>query len=289
MHRDLKAGNVFLAVDARDRQEVKLLDFGIAKLLDPSPEGGAFGHASGPERPSVVDVAAATALVGEAGGGARVAAVDREATTERGFSAAVGARATAVPVDREAATARVIVAEAPAPPPGGVDRDAPTPRAHIAPDAATLVARPDAPWHAARFDATATRPGSVLGTPAYMAPEVWRGEPATFRADVYSLGALLHTLCAGVPPHAAPSLIELRHEVIDRDARPLEDRAPEVDLAFAAIVDRCLCRDPAARYADGNEVRAALADLGPEGRAFALPEGNPYRGLAAFDAEHAAL
>jgi serine/threonine protein kinase len=45
-----------------------------------------------------------------------------------------------------------------------------------------------------------TMPGDVLGTPYYMAPEIWRGEPATVQSDLYSWGALVYELCTGYPP-----------------------------------------------------------------------------------------
>ena len=58
---------------------------------------------------------------------------------------------------------------------------------------------------------------------------------------------------------------------------------------FALVVDRCLRRDAQQRFGSGDELRvveqlAAPARLGGE-----LPEGNPYRGLVAFEAEHRAL
>jgi len=46
-----------------------------------------------------------------------------------------------------------------------------------------------------------TKPGMIMGTPSYMAPEVWNGKSATFASDVYSLGVLLYNLCCGKPPH----------------------------------------------------------------------------------------
>ncbi|MCP4601801.1 MAG: protein kinase [Proteobacteria bacterium] len=131
-----------------------------------------------------------------------------------------------------------------------------------------------------------TDSGMVLGTPEYMAPEIWRGEPATFRSDIYSFGVLLYKLCSGRPPHTSRNMNELYYKVHDQDARFLSEVAPQVDARFAAIVDRCLKRDPTSRFGSGNEIRSALAQLTEESRAGTVPEGNPYRGLHAFEAEH---
>jgi formylglycine-generating enzyme required for sulfatase activity len=162
-----------------------------------------------------------------------------------------------------------------------------TPSWTHAPRAGPAVEPPRA--HAEPREARLTITGESMGTPLYMAPEVWCGEDGTFRSDVYSLGALLYTLCAGAPPHGGATLAALRASVVHADARPLAEVAPSVDPRFAAVVDRCLQREPARRFATGSEVRAALAQLTPEARVVALPEGNPYRSLCAFEAEHSAL
>ena len=129
----------------------------------------------------------------------------------------------------------------------------------------------------------------IAGTPLYMAPEIWRGEPGTRRADIYATGVLLYELCTGAPPFADVSLQDLPQIVNQRDATPLYSVAPAVDPRLAAIIDRCLRRDPAQRFASGDELREALEQLRPNQKAEALPEGNPYRGLLAFEAEHRGL
>lgn len=129
----------------------------------------------------------------------------------------------------------------------------------------------------------------IAGTPLYMAPEIWRGEPGTRRADIYATGVLLYELCTGAPPFADVTLQELPQIVNQRDATPLYSVAPAVEPRLAAIIDRCLRRDPAQRFASGDELREALEQLRPNQKAEALPEGNPYRGLLAFEAEHRGL
>jgi serine/threonine protein kinase/formylglycine-generating enzyme required for sulfatase activity len=134
-----------------------------------------------------------------------------------------------------------------------------------------------------------TQAGTLLGTPHYMAPELWRAEQASRRSDVYALGVLLYILCAGRPPTEASSPVELATRVQEQEPQPLLERAPRVDPRLAAIVDRCLQRDPFARFASADDLRAALEQLTPMGRELAIPEGNPYRGLQAFEAQHRAL
>src|SRR5204863_6743390 len=72
-------------------------------------------------------------------------------------------------------------------------------------------------------------------------------------------------------------------------APPLTERAPAVDPRLAAIIDRAIARDPAARYASGEELRDALEELQRAAQGAELPPGNPYRGLRPFEAEHRAL
>ena len=121
-----------------------------------------------------------------------------------------------------------------------------------------------------------TRPGMIAGTPRYMAPEVRGGTPADRRSDVYQVGCILYELVIGRAP------------VLDaKDGVNIPLRVE--DAKFAAIVDRCLRRDPEARFATGDELREALERLAAPLIGGALPEGNPYRGLVAFDAEHRAL
>jgi serine/threonine protein kinase/formylglycine-generating enzyme required for sulfatase activity len=129
----------------------------------------------------------------------------------------------------------------------------------------------------------------IAGTPLYMAPEIWRGEPGTRQTDIYAMGSLLFELCAGAPPHIEVPLADLPRVVCEEDARPLASVAAGVDARFAAIVDRCLKRDPMQRFASGDELREALEVLKPSEQAAPAPEGNPYRGLLAFEAEHRGL
>ncbi len=132
-----------------------------------------------------------------------------------------------------------------------------------------------------------TRAGTVLGTPRYTPPELWRSEPATVRSDLYSFGIMLYELATGVPPYPQTDAGELERAILAGGARPVDELAPELPPIVARLIMRCIAVDPSARPASAAEVvhelEAVLVD------APALPAGNPYRGLRAFEAEHRGL
>ncbi len=131
---------------------------------------------------------------------------------------------------------------------------------------------------------TITQPGTRLGTPLYMAPELWRGEQGTVRADLYSLGAVLYELACGRPPHQAACAAQLESLVVHEEAAPLLTRASSLDPQLAEIIDSCLRRDPQQRPSSAQELSVQLESLRMPDEAAAIPEGNPYRGLRPFDA-----
>jgi formylglycine-generating enzyme required for sulfatase activity len=127
--------------------------------------------------------------------------------------------------------------------------------------------------------------GSMIGTPDYMAPEVWAGRAPTRRSDVYSFGAMLYELVAGKVPFAEVPAFELAKFVAEQPAPALEN----VDARFAKLVARCLERDPEARFASGEELREALEQLHPSRAVAVKSDENPYRGLRPFEATHRGL
>jgi serine/threonine protein kinase/formylglycine-generating enzyme required for sulfatase activity len=132
-------------------------------------------------------------------------------------------------------------------------------------------------------------PAYLIGTPLYMAPELWRGEPATRRSDLYSLGILLYELLAGAAPHRGIAIAALGEVVQERDAPRIGDVVPAVEPAFAAVVDRLVERDAGARFASADELVIALEEASAPHATASVPDGNPYRGLAAFESAHASL
>ena len=109
---------------------------------------------------------------------------------------------------------------------------------------------------ARRLDAAATMTatGVAMGTPAYMAPELIRGErPITTAVDIWSLGVILYELLAGRRPFAGESVAELWQRALETEPPSL---GRDVDRDLATIAFKCLRKQPGDRYVSA----AALAE-----------------------------
>jgi serine/threonine-protein kinase len=110
---------------------------------------------------------------------------------------------------------------------------------------------------------TMTGAGALLGTPAFMPPELALGQPCDGRADLYSLGCILYLLASGRLPFTANQV----HELITSHATERPPPIATVPDALARVIARLLEKDPAARYQTAAETQAAL-DATLDGRAY---------------------
>lgn len=155
-------------------------------------------------------------------------------------------------------------------------------------DAAGSVAEQRATAYRHATSSTAPLPpasGEIIGTPLYMAPEIWRQEPATRLSDVYSLGVLLYELAVGRSPYADKSLPELCAAVTTNSLPSLASIVSGIDAGFAGVVDRCVARDPTKRFESSDALREALERLASPNRQERPGVAVPYRGLQPFTAE----
>jgi serine/threonine protein kinase len=103
-----------------------------------------------------------------------------------------------------------------------------------------------------------TMTGSVLGTPAYMAPEQAAGQLRQLspRTDVYALGVILYQCLTGVAPHRGDSILQTLERVRTEVPLPVRYHRQEIPDVLEEVVSRCLRKAPAERYATAD----ALAD-----------------------------
>ncbi|MBI2901205.1 MAG: protein kinase [Planctomycetes bacterium] len=109
-----------------------------------------------------------------------------------------------------------------------------------------------------RGGATLTGSGTVVGTPAYMAPEQAAGLPCDARSDVYSLGATLYELLCGHPPFTGESPLEVLDRARSQDPVSLRKIDPAIHPEVETIVAKALEKDAVRRY---KSARALAEDL----------------------------
>ena len=118
------------------------------------------------------------------------------------------------------------------------------------------IARSLTPVPEARAGLTLT--GAQLGTPGYMAPEQLRGRPVDARADIFAFGVMAYELATGRHPFGGSDPAALLERLVSDDP-PLSVRLEPEGLD--RIIRTCLRGDPAARFASGTDLLAALQAL----------------------------
>ena len=107
-------------------------------------------------------------------------------------------------------------------------------------------------------DVGVTRSGDVTGTPQFMSPEQAQGKPVDHRSDLFSLGAVLYTMCTGRSPFRAETTVAVLRRVCDDVPRPIHEVNPDIPEQLVAIIDRLLAKDPEERFQTAQEVSDLL-------------------------------
>ena len=101
---------------------------------------------------------------------------------------------------------------------------------------------------------------ATMGTPDYMAPEQIEGQRGDARTDVYALGTVLYEMLAGQPPFNGDTPLAVMAQHLNATAPRLDHLSTLISPQLAAVVARCLLRNPDNRYASMSELVAALQD-----------------------------
>jgi serine/threonine protein kinase len=130
--------------------------------------------------------------------------------------------------------------------------------------------------------------GELMGTPFYMSPEQLQGAAADERSDVWALGVILFELVTASAPFEADTLPALCLRIMNETPRRISQARPDLAFPFGLeeIVDTCLAKNPADRYAGADALAVALAPFAPSsdestllpmrGRVASVAEGPPF-------------
>jgi serine/threonine-protein kinase len=117
-----------------------------------------------------------------------------------------------------------------------------------------------------------TRVGSVVGTPAYMAPEQILGKDVDQRTDLYSIGIVLYEMLSGKLPYAASSDFELMRAHLEEVPRPLQELSQKnVPKRLQDTIGRALAKDTGERFQSASEFAEALTDVTEDKTVFVPP------------------
>jgi len=104
-----------------------------------------------------------------------------------------------------------------------------------------------------------TGEGRLLGTPAYMSPEQARGLAVDARTDVFSFGVVLYEMVSGCRPFVGQTTQDVLAAIMRDSPVRASEHNPRIPPEIERVIGRCLEKERDARYADGQEVLAALS------------------------------
>jgi serine/threonine protein kinase len=111
-----------------------------------------------------------------------------------------------------------------------------------------------------------TRPGQVVGTLDYLAPELIKGQPATPATDLYALGCLVYECVAGWPPFAGKGVLEIGMAHLDDEPPdPVADR-PDLPMGLGWAIKQALAKEPVDRPPTAKAYANMLSVAGRSGR-----------------------
>jgi tRNA A-37 threonylcarbamoyl transferase component Bud32 len=104
---------------------------------------------------------------------------------------------------------------------------------------------------------TLTQTGSMVGTPSYMSPEQFRGDPVDGRADVFSAGIVLYQMLTGVRPFVGSATVVMQ-QILNDEPTPPSALLPALGRGFDDVVARAMAKSPSARFPSARAFLDAL-------------------------------
>lgn len=210
VHRDLKPDNIFLQPDGRGEFNVKVLDFGLAKLHEPvarPAKTSSFSRSPQLEAETV-----------------QLKAMEEEQTLIKSSSRFDSVEIVSVRDHTlNSVEAETLISSQPPKPTGRLQE-----------------------LYQRSGSERLTEYGSIMGTPLYMSPEQCRGQEPDYRTDIYSLGVIAYQMLSGKTPFSG-SLREILQGHLKLEPPRLEKHAPGVQLGVAEAVMSALSKDPERR------------------------------------------
>jgi serine/threonine-protein kinase len=121
--------------------------------------------------------------------------------------------------------------------------------------------------HTEEYKMVLTRPGAVMGTPEYMAPEqAFSADLVDQRSDLYSVGVILFEMLAGSRPVEGNNAQFIAEQIVTGKVKRLDTLRPELPAQLVAIVRRAIEGNPDLRFANAAEFMDALAPYAPLAR-----------------------
>jgi serine/threonine protein kinase len=122
-----------------------------------------------------------------------------------------------------------------------------------------------------KVDYSVTEVGTIVGTPAYMAPEQAMGKDVDCRCDIYALGMTLYHMLTGRPPFRGSNVVEILAQQMEENPPSLTDQVNDLTAAQNAVFLKMIAKKPDQRYASYDALLADLRQFAPGADRFASP------------------
>jgi len=264
VHRDLKPDNIWLEPNRLGSYRVKVLDFGIAKLGDPT---AAPGEPEDDPASTIIDNAAGQFAIPDSESATLIQPNEGE---EHPATAAVPAKTNLGSLD-DAADTRLFSAGTAIRNPRLTQPNIDGPNGDeeggtLLFDQSTRAFGSHTQHHTtAAAGAALTRVGAIMGTPLYMSPEQCGGGKVDVRSDIYSLGVIAYQMLAGDPPFNGHTSAVMRAHLTETP-RELREHSKKIPKRVAGVVMSALNKDPEKRpqtaFAFASSLKAQSEGIG---------------------------